>query len=267
MAATRNESSHWIFDILQHVATSATPPSAIEIAERLKLPITTAHRGLHTLTQANYIAQHPMTGKYVIASSTHRLAKALLARFAIRGASLHYMRYVTGQTRDTTVLAVPLGWHALTIATVAGVNEMALTALVGSSTELHQTSVGTAILAFMGDSKIDRYLSWAKARSAKIGIIKTAVKAAQTQGYALSTAADETHGELAVPIRNIEGEALAALSIRSAGLASSAARKKILAAAVSAARRIEGLIQIEPERFRNPYGHLKPDSIVLPVVR
>jgi len=265
MAARRNESSHWIFDILQLVATAPDAPSAIDIADKLSLPITTTHRGLHTLTQSGYVAQHPMSGRYVIASSTHRLAKALLARFAIRGASLHYMRYVTGQTKETTTLIAPLGWHALTVATVVGLNENAAPAAVGSSTELHSSTSGLAVLAFMGEAKIERYISWVqKNKSGSSRTIKTALKEAHAQGYAISSIDETAPGDLAVPIRSIEGEALASLAIRSGVLSSKAGRSKMLAAAVAAARRIEGLIQIEPERFKNPYGHLPPDTIVLP---
>ncbi len=142
------------------VATAAEPPSAIEIADRLKLPITTTHRGIHTLEQSGYIAQHPMSSRYVLANNTKRLTKALLARFAIRGASLHYLRYVAGASQETTTLTVPLGWYALTVATVLGINEVVDPAPVGSSVELHNSASGLAVLAFLPKAKIERYLAW-----------------------------------------------------------------------------------------------------------
>ena len=87
----------------------------------------------------------------------------------------------------------------------------------------------------------------------------------QAQGYALSAADIEAEGQLAVPIRNVEGEPLASIAVRGRSLGVKSNRPKILAAVVAAARRIEGVIQLEPARFRNPYDHLPPDSIRLPV--
>ena len=185
----------------------AEPPSAIEIADRLKLPITTAHRGIHTLEQSGYIAQHPMSSRYVLANSTKRLTKALLARFAIRGASLHYLRYIAGSSQETTTLSVPLGWYALTVATVLGINEVVDPAPVGSSVELHNSASGLALLAFLPKAKAERYLAWVqKNKLGKSRAIQTMIAEARAQGYALSASESETVGELAVPIRNVEGE-------------------------------------------------------------
>lgn len=265
-AATRNESSHWIFDILEFVATAAQPPSAIEIADRLKLPITTTHRGIHTLEQGGYIAQHPMSSRYVLANSTKRLTKALLARFAVRGVSLHYLRYVAGLSQETTALSVPLGWYALTVATALGVNAVSDPAPVGSSVELHNSAAGLALLAFMPKGKIDNYLAWVqKHKLGSARAIQRSIGEVRSQGYALSASDEEAAGELAIPIRNIEGEALASIAVRGRSLGAKSNRPKILAAAVAAARRIEGVIQLEPERFRNPYDHLPPESIRLPI--
>jgi DNA-binding IclR family transcriptional regulator len=264
-AATRNASSHWIFDILELVATASEPPSAIEIADRLKLPITTAHRGIHTLEQSGYIAQHPMSSRYVLANSTKRLTKALLARFAVRGASLHYLRYIAGSIQETTTLSVPLGWYALTVATVLGINEIVDPAPVGSSVELHNSASGLALLAFLPKAKAERYLAWVqKNKLGKSRAIQTMIAEARAQGYALSASESETVGELAVPIRNVEGESLASIAVRGRSLGTKSNRPKILASAVAAARRIEGVIQLDPARFKNPYDHLPPDSIQLP---
>lgn len=265
-AATRNASSHWIFDILELVATATEPPSAIEIADRLKLPITTTHRGIHTLEQSGYIAQHPMSSRYVLANSTKRLTKALLARFAIRGASLHYLRYVAGASQETTTLSVPLGWYALTVATVLGINEVVDPAPVGSSVELHNSASGLAVLAFLPKAKVERYLTWVhKRKLGRTRAIQGMLAEVQAQGYALSSSDLDAASELAVPIRNVEGEALASIAVRGQLLGAKSSRPKILAAVVAAARRIEGVIQLEPARFRNPYDHLPPDSIQLPV--
>ena len=264
-AATRNESSHWIFDILELVATASAPPSAIEIADRLKLPITTTHRGIHTLEQAGYIAQHPMSSRYVLANSTKRLTKALLARFAIRGASLHFLRYVAGASQETTTLCVPLGWYALTVATVLGDNEVVDPAPVGSHVTLHESASGVALLACSPKAKVERYLAWVqKSKLGKPRPIQAAIAEAQAQGYALAAAESEMVGELAVPIRNIEGEALASIAIRGRSLGAKSNRPKMLAAAVASARRIEGVIQLDPARFKNPYDHLPPEQIQLP---
>ncbi|MDQ8729339.1 IclR family transcriptional regulator C-terminal domain-containing protein [Bradyrhizobium sp. LHD-71] len=264
-AATRNESSHWIFDILELVATAPEPPSAIEIANRLKLPITTTHRGIHTLEQSGYIAQHPMWSRYVLASATKQLTKALLARFAVRGVSLHYLRYVAGASQETTTLCVPLGWYALTVATVLGLNEVADRAPVGSSVELHNSASGLALLAFLPKARLERYLAWVqKHKLGKPAAIRRRLAEIRAQGYALSLSDAEAGGQLAVPIRSIEGEALASIAVQGGSLAVKSNRPKVLATVVAAARRIEGVIQLEPERFRNPYDHLPPDEIRLP---
>jgi len=265
-ASTRNASSHWIFDILEFVATAAEPPSAIEIADRLKLPITTAHRGIHTLEQSGYIAQHPTSSRYVLASNTKRLTKALLARFAIRGASLHFLRYVAGASQETTTLTVALGWYGLTLATVLGVNDVVDPVPVGSSFALHGGASGLAVLAFLPKGKTERYLAWVRKNNlGRPRLIQATLAEVQAQGYALSSSELDAAGELAVPIRNVEGEALASIAVRGRSLGVKSNRPKILASVVAAARRIEGVIQLEPARFHNPYDHLSPDTIRLPV--
>lgn len=263
--ATRNASSHWIFDILELIATAEKPPSAIEIADQLKLPVTTTHRGIHTLEQSGYIAQHPMSSRYMLSNATKRLTKALLARFAIRGAALHYLRYVAGSSQETTTLSVPLGWYSLTIATVPGINEVVDPAPVGSSVAFHNSASGLALLAFLPKTKLDRYFAWVeKNKLGKRRAILAMIAEVHSQGYALSSSELEMVGELAVPIRSVEGESIASIAVKGRSLGAKFNRPKILAAAVAAARRIEGVIQLDPARFRNPYDHLPPDSIHIP---
>jgi DNA-binding IclR family transcriptional regulator len=148
---------------------------------------------------------------------------------------------------------------------VLGINEVVDPAPVGTHVELHDSASGVALLAFLPKAKIERYLAWVqKNKLGKARPIQAAIGEAQAQGYALAAAESEMVGELAVPIRNVEGEALASIAIRGRSLGTKSNRPKMLAAAVAAARRIEGVIQLDPDRFKNPYDHLPPDSIQLP---
>jgi DNA-binding IclR family transcriptional regulator len=116
-------------------------------------------------------------------------------------------------------------------------------------------------------ARIERYLGWVqKQKLGKVRSIQTMLTDVRAQGYALSPSGLDASGELSVPIRNIEGEALASIAVLGQSLSLKSSRPKILAATVAAARRIEGVIQLEPARFRNPYDHLPPDSIQLPPI-
>ena len=152
-----------------------------------------------------------------------------------------------------TTLTVPLGWYGLTVATVLGINDVVDPVPVGSSFELHSSASGLALLAFLPKGKAERYVAWVQKN--KLGqdtTIHATIAEVRAQGYALSSSELETRRRTCRSDPQRRGESLASIAVRGRSLGMKSNRPKILASAVAAARRIEGMIQLDPARFPQP---------------
>jgi DNA-binding IclR family transcriptional regulator len=251
-------SASYIFDILRLIGSEHRPMGATDVSQRLGLPLTTAHRGLSTLERANYIVRYQSSTKFVIGEMSRKLLHSFFGRFAIRSVAIPTMHRLVKVTGETVSLFVPIGWYVVRISLIKGTNEVIRTGPVGEAWSLDRNAAGLAVLSVKPGPEQAHFLEALEKRTsaADRARVQARLKVGQEQGYAL--VADTDRNELSIPIVENGRIAIGALAIEGEVAPAN------VSACVSIVRRLSELVSADPERFRNVYEHLDPESVTLP---
>jgi IclR family acetate operon transcriptional repressor len=126
-----------------------------DVAKRVLLPPSTAHRLLSTLEAMGYVYQEGALGLWYVGLQTFAVGSTFLASRDIVGASHIPMRRLMGQSGETANLAILDGTDAVFIAQVQCREMMRILVKLGSRAPLHASGVGKAIFAALPDEQID----------------------------------------------------------------------------------------------------------------
>lgn len=122
----------------------------VQIAEELGLTLSTAHRIARALVSEGYLAQSGGRERYRL--GLHAL---LLGQAAQRAMGMEVAKPVLQRLAEQTQESVNLGLadvdHAVVIQRVESTQALRFSVEVGSTVELHATSMGKALLAFNDD--------------------------------------------------------------------------------------------------------------------
>jgi DNA-binding IclR family transcriptional regulator len=263
VATIPNTSVDQSFAALYLLSGTAEPIGVADLARRLGLPITTAHRLLVTLHDAGFAARDTTGAKYELGPRAYELVHGLFAHYGIRDAALPFLAQLTRHTGETTALDVRVGWLTIRIAGYEGGREIHAGTLIGRSRHLADTSAGLAILASLDDGTIDRYLAWEAGRRPDQAPeqLLTAIATARSTGFARR--ADNGDGyELSFSV-NHEGRALAAVTLNGTGplVASDQPPADELTYCRKVISGLEELIAEQPPLARDPFADLGPEVL------
>lgn len=119
-----------------------------DIARRLGVAKSTAHRLLTTLCNRGLVEQNPETGQYRLGLHLFELGQLAVSRFRLSQAALPLLEELRQRTGCTIHLSVPERADVLYIERLQSLNGMQLFAGVGRRLPAHCTSSGKAIAAF-----------------------------------------------------------------------------------------------------------------------
>jgi len=134
-------------DVLECFATDGEL-GVSDIARRLGVAKSTAHRLLQTLTSRGFVEQHADTGLYRLGIHLYELGELALARNALRHAALPHLRQVAATTGLTTNLSVIDGPDIVFIERIENSDGVRMLGHFGRRLPGHTTSSGKAIAAF-----------------------------------------------------------------------------------------------------------------------
>jgi IclR family transcriptional regulator, acetate operon repressor len=121
-----------------------------EIARRLGLSVSTAHRIVRALVAAGYLAQNPKTDRYYLGRSA-----VLLGQVAQRALGLEHvlpvLEEVSGRTGESVNFGVLDGEAAVIEIRIESRHPLRFEQTVGTRVELHCSALGKALLAFNPD--------------------------------------------------------------------------------------------------------------------
>lgn len=140
------------------------PQRVVDVAERLRVSPSTAHRLLAMLVYREFATQGP-DKRYHPGPVLNRVDRVESSAAILRRVAGPHMQWLVDLTNETSNLIVPVGTEARFIKTVECDQVLRVTDRTGRSKPLHLTSGGRAILAAMeaeqvselysGDSAID----------------------------------------------------------------------------------------------------------------
>ena len=204
-------------DVLECFATDAEL-GVTDIARRLGIAKSTAHRMLAVLTARGYTEQVATTGKYRLGVHVYELGQLAQARNVLRHAALPVMRYVSDATGLTINLSVPDGADMVFVERLEKPGLEEHLEHVGRRMPAHVTSSGKVVAAF--NAELDRSRREAGFPPRVSRTVRSEVDwdreldLVRRHGYA--TSESESFNEVstvAVPIFNMRGTAIASLSL------------------------------------------------------
>ncbi len=204
--------------ILKLLAQHPDGLKAAEIARTLRIPVTTTLRIMATFQLEAYVRK--VEGRFELGPVLIHLGNASLAGTEIRTAALPVLQDLTGRTDETSHLAVPCDDRSLIVAVQDSSHPLRAASRPGFLAELHCSSTGKTLLAFLHHPRIETL--YGKARPTKrtphtlttLAEIRREADLTRKRGYSLD---DEEFNLgvrcLAAPVYSSDGSVVAAIGI------------------------------------------------------
>jgi DNA-binding IclR family transcriptional regulator len=206
--------------ILQAIAQRTAGLTNAEISRRLTIPKSTASYILRTLERTRYITRDRATGKYRLGLKLLALGRGVQIGIEIKQIAGPVMKRLVEQSGLTAHIAVLDHGEAVYIEKVEAPGFIKLDTWIGRRMDLHSTSVGKALGAFMEPAELDRAIEerglgqrTSRTITSRGQLIKE-LRQVQERGYAVD---DEENSSgvrcVAAPIFDSQSRARAALGL------------------------------------------------------
>lgn len=194
----------------------------IEISEKLELYPSTIHRILDTLKYWGYVEQDSHTQKYQLGLKVLELGMAKLHQMDLAKESTPYLKELVKQCNETVHLGVLEEGEVMYLAKEESSQNIRMISYVGKRAPLHCTALGKVLLAYMPEEErkkilqnkgLPRLTERTIIDERELGKELTEVR---KQNFALDREENEKDVRcIAAPIRNCQGDVIAAISISS----------------------------------------------------
>jgi len=194
-----------------------------ELARRLGIAKSSAHRIVHTLAAEGLLERVEETGAYRLSVTMQILGASAQATSGLHSAAtaaLDQLRAVTGQTVHLSVLD---GLEVVYVERRESPGTVQMFGRIGNRGAAHSTASGKVLLAFLPAEELDRRLAGVRlARRTPYTItrpeqLRAELRRVRARGWAENVnEAQMGFASVAAPIRNPAGEVVAALSVAGA---------------------------------------------------
>ncbi len=204
--------------VIETLAAAERPLGLTQIAAQTGLIKSHAHKFLRRLIEQHYVEQVHERGPYRLTFKLWEIGARALARADLVGAARGPMQQLTATTGETATIAVYDCGDAVYIYKTDGTQEIRTNADVGRRRPAYCVAAGKAILAFQPPTLAEELAARIKPHTAhtlrNISELLHELAAIRKQGYAVNRGewVDSVRG-LAAPIRNAEGNVVAALNL------------------------------------------------------
>ncbi len=206
--------------LLEALARAEGGLTLTDLAQRVQLAPSTAHRLLATLEKMGYVYQAGEMGRWYIGLQAFTVGSSFLANRDFVAQSHPYMRRLMEQSGETANLGILDGTEAVFIDQVQCREMMRTIVKIGSRVPLHASGVGKAMFAALPDDEIEAILkvkglprithntiTSPETMWASIRVIRQRGWSFDDEEHALSTRC------VAAPIYNEHAEVLGAISL------------------------------------------------------
>jgi IclR family transcriptional regulator, KDG regulon repressor len=208
------------FQILDLLSDEKSGVALMEIAQRLKLHKSTAHRLIMALEVRRFVEKNTITSKYCLGSRLMELGLSAVSRLDVYEVAGPHLRTLVKETGETAHLGVLRDGQVVSLVNIESSQTLRTPATVGTRTPAHCTSLGKAMLAFATREHLDDFLRGRKLEAYTPMTITTAAKfkaelrSIAKQGYAVDNEEREPGLRcVGAPLWDSAGEVVAAISI------------------------------------------------------
>ena len=218
-----------------------------EVARHLGMPTSSAHLLLASLAHLGLL-HRTLAGRYRLGFKLLALSQVLLANTPWRDVAQSQIRPLAERFGETVQLGVLDGGQFVTVASLGGGRTDSLPPPgVGTARPAPASPGGRVLLAFRPPDVVEAALRQHADTSTEPGTFAAELARIRSQGYALEVG--ERHADpcwVAAPIRNHNGEAIAALSVGLPVERYAARGREVREAVTSAGERTSALIGFTP---------------------
>ncbi|MCK0470535.1 IclR family transcriptional regulator [Halalkalibacter sp. APA_J-10(15)] len=191
-----------------------------EISTQMGLHKSTVHSLLKTLQEANYIEQNLENGKYRLGMKLVERGNLVISTFNLRNVARKYLLDLSIETGQTSHLGILDGDAGVYIDKKEGEKALIRYSRIGKRIPLHSTAIGKILLAYQNEENVKKLLSdyvFTPLTNKTImnhDALRKELDDVIRKGHAIDNEENEPGVRcIAVPIKNLEGELLAAVSI------------------------------------------------------
>lgn len=201
------------------VATQERGARLVDIVRTTELSRPTVHRILRVLAEEGAIEQDPATRRYVAGPEISLMGLARTRRFPLLAVADPFLRQLCDAVGDTVFLSVRRGLDSVGIDRKTGSHPIQVLSIqVGARRPLGVGVSGVAILSCLDERESARLIAANEGRLRLQGLsmarLSANVEAARRLGYAYAPqGVVPGTSAVAVPVRDVQGQALAAISI------------------------------------------------------
>ncbi|MEB3022129.1 IclR family transcriptional regulator [[Mycobacterium] crassicus] len=189
-----------------------------DLADRLEISKSSAHRLLTSLCDRGFAARDPETGRYQLGLRLHELGQLTISRLPIRPRARPILEDLRQRTGFTVHLAVPDAANVIYIERMHGPGRYPAMARISARMPVHVSSSGKAIAAFdplVANARREAgFPAWTPKSIRDLAGFNAALEQTKRRGYAVN-AQEAALGitSVAAPVRNRTGRAVAAISL------------------------------------------------------
>lgn len=190
-----------------------------ELARIVGLNKTTTYRLLTALENQGLIARNPANDTYRLGPEVIALGGRALRASDLRSVSRAELEGLARTAGETATLEVLLGLDVLVLDEMSGAHLIGATHYIGARWPVHATSTGKVLLAFLPEAELEAVLQQPLAQVtgqtlAAPELLRPALAQIRVSGYAIAIEELEVgFSAMAAPVRNHDGQVIAALSI------------------------------------------------------
>ncbi len=190
------------------------------LSKKVGLHVSTTHRLLSTLKADGFVRQDPATGRYLLGSRLIYLGQQYLERIDLRGIVRPFMEQLSERTGETVNLVILDQNEALYLDKVEGKQSLRIFSRIGHRAPLHCTAAGKVLLAGMPEAQVLQRLDTHPLEALTPQTLTDPahlwqeLEKVRRDGFALDREeCEEGAGCIAAPVRDAQGETVAAVSI------------------------------------------------------
>ncbi|MBI3977422.1 MAG: IclR family transcriptional regulator [Chloroflexi bacterium] len=194
--------------------------SATELARRLGLHKSTAHRIASYLVARGFLVQDPLTARLRLGLKLVELGSLALRQMDLRREARPHLSVLAARTEESAFLAVRDGDVAVYLDVVESHRTLVLTAYPGRRVALHSSGTGKALLAHLPELEIDRIIRstglprYTANTLADPAALQADLEATRARGYSFDDEeTQEGSAGVGAPIRDASGLVVASVSI------------------------------------------------------
>jgi len=241
------------FRVLESFSAENEELTLSQIAAAAELDPGTTFRMLNTLVDLGYVSRLPESRRFALTLKVLDLGFHAIARTDLRSIVRPILRGLVSETNEAASFAVLQGADVLYLERVrAGITRLGVDIRVGTTVPAAQTAVGRAILAFLPEAEVDRIaqlqplMHFIMKPQADDGLLSDALQHIRENGYVLTDSLfTEGLRILAVPVLDVDGYPVGAISIAAPAVRCTAEELKLRAldTTLAAARAIGKALQ------------------------